>query len=220
MTLIQVAMQLVMAPAALRWRQRVLHALALVAVLAPAAVSHQPLRAAPALVVLLRHGHKDRPAEAAAEPNYNLSATGFEQALQLAKLVPACLQQGRRLRLISYGFDPQSGKNARSYQTLVPLAVASGVNIRLMPSAADDSEAIGRQVRDDGAVDGTVVVIAWEHRRLPLLAKGLGWRSMTPVDDGDFDSLWLLRYPAGSATPVVEVQSQSQGCPSVRRQPS
>jgi len=94
----------------------------------------------------------------------------------------------------------------------VPLAVATGVNIRLMPSAADDSEAIGRQLRDDRELDGSVLVIAWEHRRLPLLARGLGWPGMTPVDDADFDSLWLLRYARGGRTPTVEMQSQSQGC--------
>ncbi|MEB3172925.1 MAG: hypothetical protein VKL97_03575 [Cyanobacteriota bacterium] len=190
----------------------------------PVVSSPLPMQAAPELVVLLRHGHKDRPAESAVEPNYNLSATGFAQALQLARLVPACLQQRRRLRLISYGFDPQSGKNARSYQTLVPLAVTSGVNIRLMQGAANDSEAIGRQLRQDRELDGAVVVIAWEHRRLPLLAKGLGWSGMTPVDEGDFDSLWLLRYPAGGGTPAVEVRSQqglqSQGCDRAGRQPS
>ncbi|MFZ9229641.1 MAG: hypothetical protein ACO231_07635 [Prochlorococcaceae cyanobacterium] len=206
------AMQGAMARLALRWGQLGLRTLALLAAAAPVVVSPLPLQAAPALVVLLRHGHKDRPAEAVDEPNYNLSATGFAQALQLAKLVPACLQQGRRLRLISYGFDPQSGKNARSYQTLVPLAVTSGVNIRLMQGAANDSEAIGRQLRENREFDGTVVVIAWEHRRLPLLARGLGWPGMTPVDEGDFDSLWLLRYPAGGGTPTVVVQSQSQGC--------
>ena len=52
------------------------------------------------------------------------------------------------------------------------------------------------------------MVIAWEHRRLPLLARGLGWPSMPAVDDDDFDSIWLLRYSPGQASPEVRRFSQ------------
>lgn len=170
----------------------------------------RPLSAAPALVVLLRHGHKDLPSGIAASSNFNLSETGLLQALQLGRFVPACLQQGRRLALVSYGFDPISGKNARSYQTLMPLAVASGVNIRVFMTAAGDSEAIGRQLRSDVNLSGAVLVIAWEHRRLPQLARGLGWSAMPDVEAGDFDSLWLLSFRDGAVVSPVQRRSQQQ----------
>jgi hypothetical protein len=52
--------------------------------------------------------------------------------------------------------------------------------------------------------------MAWEHRRLPLLARGLGWRTMPAVDDAEFDSLWLLRHRADDPLPAVKVDSQSR----------
>lgn len=180
-----------------------LFALALVALAGSAA------EARPELVVLIRHGHKDRPADLQSR-NYNLSAIGQRQALRLAGL-PACL--GVRppgLRLASYGFDLDTGKNARSYQTLVPLAVASGRNIRVFADSEQASEAIGERLLADPTSAGATLVIAWEHRHLPQLARGLGWRAMPAVDDGDFDSIWLLRYRPGDSAPAITLDSQSR----------
>jgi len=171
--------------------------------------------ARPELVVLIRHGHKDRQGDPLRR-NYNLSALGQQQALLLGARLPACLGlRPDRLRLASYGFDLETGKNARSYQTLVPLAVASGRNIRVFADAEQASEAIGQRLLQDPATSGAAVVIAWEHRRLPQLARGLGWRAMPRVDDDDFDSIWLLRYGPGQPDPKVTVASQSRllaGC--------
>jgi hypothetical protein len=173
-------------------------------------LSAAPALATPALVVLIRHGHKDRPAGLQSN-NYNLSALGQRQALQLGERLPACLGlRPESLRLASYGFDLDTGKNARSYQTLVPLAVASARNIRVFADAEKASEAIGQRLLQDRDYDGTTLVIAWEHRRLPLLARGLGWRTMPAVDDGDFESLWLLRYRSDDPLPEVRVESQSR----------
>jgi hypothetical protein len=164
----------------------------------------------PALVVLIRHGHKDAPggSDHSGTANYNLSSIGLAQAQRLAAVVPTCLQESRPLHLISHGFHPDSGKNARSYQTLVPLAISSGVNIRMLPEAEADSRGSGNRLLADPQYGGGVMVIAWEHRRLPQLARGLGWPSMPTVDDDDFDSLWLLRYEPGLASPVVRRFSQ------------
>ncbi len=177
------------------------------ATLAAVALPPPAARAVPELVVLIRHGHKDVPA--AGGVNYNLSDTGLLQALRLSHLLPSCLVPRRRLHLASYGFDPATGKNARSYQTLVPLAVATGVNIRLFQEADDRSEQIGRQMLADPQLNGAVLVVAWEHRRLPLLARGLGWTQMPRIDDDDFDQVWLLRYRPSVPTPEVSLLSQA-----------
>lgn len=167
-------------------------------------------QALPELVVLLRHGHKDHPSDQ--QPNnYNLSAIGQRQALKLGQWLPRCLGvRPEKLRLASYGLDFETGKNARSYQTLVPLAVATANNIRMFDDAPQRSEAIGQALLSDPAYAGRSLVIAWEHRHLPELARGLGWQSMPAIDDNDFDSLWLLTFQANEASPTVRVLSQGR----------
>ena len=61
----------------------------------------------------------------------------------------------------------------------------------------------------DPALSDGVLVVAWEHRRLPLLARGLGWTQMPRIDDDDFDRIWLLRYRPSVPTPEVSLLSQA-----------
>jgi hypothetical protein len=58
----------------------------------------------------------------------------------------ACVVPEGPLHLASYSFDDSSGKSARTYQTLGPLAVFTGRNIRVFPNAAERSENIGREL--------------------------------------------------------------------------
>ena len=160
-------------------------------------------RATPELVVLMRHGHKGPGGS-----NYNLSAQGFERANALASLLPHCF--GRPSQIRSFYLDPISGKNARSYQTAVPLAVATGVDIAIDLASREDSFRSGRQILTDQSVAGGKVVLFWEHRRLPQLAAGLGWPGMAPIADDDFDQLVVLRYRPSSIQPAVRTYSQTQ----------
>jgi len=166
-----------------------------------------PAEAVPKLVVLVRHGHKDTPV--APLNNYNLSFRGLVDALHLGHLLRACVVPEGPLALASYGFDGRTGKNARSYQTLVPLAVFTGRNIRVFADADDRSEQIGRELLATPELTGSTLVMAWEHRRLPSLARGLGWEQMLTIGDDDFDGLWLLRYPGARGEPEVSQLSQA-----------
>ena len=160
-------------------------------------------RATPELVVLMRHGHKGPGGS-----NYNLSAQGLERAIALASLLPQCF--GRPSQIRSFYLDPISGKNARSYQTAVPLAVATGVDIAIDLASREDSFQSGRQILTDPSVAGGRVVLFWEHRRLPQLAAGLGWPTMAPIADDDFDQLVVLRYRPSLMQPEVRTYSQAQ----------
>lgn len=171
--------------------------------LAALCVQAAPARATPELVLLMRHGHKSGQAN-----DYNLSPQGLERALALATLLPRCF--GRPSQIRTFYLDPESNKNARSYQTAVPLAVATGVNITIDMASRENSFRSGRHILTDPAFDGRRVVLFWEHRRLPELAAGLGWPTMEPVNDGDFDQLIVLRYRAGAAQPEVIHYSQSR----------
>lgn len=118
-------------------------------------------------------------------------------------MLMACVVPEGPLHLASYSFDDRSGKNARSYQTLVPLAVFTGRNIRVFPNAAERSEKIVRELVVAPEFEGGTVVMAWEHRHLPELARGLGWSRMPRIRDDDFDGLWLLRYSGQQGEPAV-----------------
>jgi hypothetical protein len=167
-----------------------------------------PVQSSPRLVVLLRHGHKDSPVNQAR--NYNLSRKGLVDALRLGHMLMACVLPDGPMHLASYSFDDRSGKNARSYQTLVPLAVFTGQNIRVFSSADERSERIGRELVAAPEFEGGTVVMAWEHRHLPMLARGLGWSRMPRIRDDDFDGLWLLRYSGVQGEPAVSQMSQAE----------
>lgn len=161
-----------------------------------------PGRCRPAQVLLMRHGHKD-----AAAGNYNLSPQGFQRALDLASVIPACF--GSPNQITTYFLDPETSKNARSYQTAVPLAVSSGVNIRIDTSSVRDSRSVGERILHDARLDGGLMVMFWEHRHLPELAAGLGWPAMPAIADDDFDKLYQLIYRQDSSVPTVLRYSQS-----------
>jgi len=162
-----------------------------------------PARATPELVLLLRHGHKS-----GNTGDYNLSPQGFERAVALASLLPRCFGPPSQIR--TFYLDPESRKNARSYQTAVPLAVASGVNITIDMASRENSFRSGRHILTAPSFDGRRVVLFWEHRRLPELAAGLGWPTMAPIGDDDFDQLIVLRYRPAEPRPEVTHYSQSR----------
>ncbi|MFM8524716.1 MAG: phosphatase PAP2 family protein [Cyanobacteriota bacterium] len=165
--------------------------------------------ATPSEVLLLRHGHKD-----VERGDSNLSPQGLERMQSLARVIPACF--GAPTRIVVYPFNRLNGKNARSYQSVVPLAVNTGAGITVAEAAVEQSEQVGQALLSDPTVEGGRVVMAWEHRRLPALARGLGWIHMPPIVDDDFDRLEVLRYRAGATAPTVERYSQqaliNSGC--------
>jgi hypothetical protein len=162
----------------------------------------QPVWSLPAQVILLRHGHKlGRPGD------YNLSPQGFARAMQLADWIPRCF--GRPDAIRTYRFDSQTGQNARSYQTAVPLGVATGINISVADRSAQYSFAEGRRILTESHYHGKRVVLFWEHRRLPALAQGLGLSAFPPVADDDFDQIVVVRY-SSPLRPVWHVFSQRE----------
>jgi hypothetical protein len=161
------------------------------------------VEAQPAQVLLMRHGHKD--------PNrhdFNLSPQGFQRAQALSVALPACF--GSVQHILTFVMDPETSKNARSYQTAVPLAVATGVNIRIMGDSRVQSRRLGEQILRNPLYRGRLLVVFWEHRHLPELAAGLGWPDMPPIADNDFDRLDQLTYANASSPPQVRRFSQQR----------
>ena len=172
--------------------------------------------ATPSQVILIRHGDKD-----SQRGDYNLSPSGFNRALRLGRMIPACFGAPNQIR--SFELDPVSSQNARSYQTAVPLAVATGVNIGIVMGSRTSSARFGEEVLTSKPFEGAKAVFFWEHRHLPDLAKGLGWSTMAPIDADDYDQLLLLSYSARSKKPKVERLSQQElfqrACPGLTLDP-
>ncbi|MCP9808200.1 histidine phosphatase family protein [Cyanobium sp. HWJ4-Hawea] len=158
--------------------------------------------AQPAQILLMRHGHKGED-----HANYNLSPTGFQRAMDLAAVLPACF--GKVDHILTYFLNQDTGKNARSYQTAVPLAIKSGVNIRIFKEAEVLMKQAGEKILADPNYGGANLIFIWEHRHLPELAAGLGWPTMPPIADNDFNRLYQLRYSKGSTKPTVRAFDQS-----------
>jgi acid phosphatase (class A) len=162
-----------------------------------------PALAIPEQVILLRHADKDT-----GRGDYNLSPKGFERSIRLGQAIPSCF--GAPTRIGVYDLDPATSKNARSYQTAVPLAVATGVNIALMAGSQTNSLAVGQQVLRAKSFDGARAVFIWEHRKLPDLAKGLGWGAMEPIGPDDYDQMIVFSWPSAGAHPQVKLLSQKE----------
>ena len=86
--------------------------------------------------------------------------------------------------------------------------MATGVNIRIITDSPDRSLDFGRQLRQQIEGSGSLQVLFWEHRHMPLLASGLGWESMPPIHNADFDQFIVLHYDEPGAPPRVERLSQ------------
>jgi hypothetical protein len=154
-------------------------------------------------VILMRHADKDE-----RRGDYNLSPLGFQRAIALATLIPSCF--GKPNRIISFVLDPISSRNARSYQSAVPLAVATGVNIRIDEASRMDSFEQGQRLRQSVSMANERVVLFWQHERMPALARGLGWDAMPAVAHDDFDQLILFRLATPGAVPEVQRYSQRE----------
>jgi hypothetical protein len=154
-------------------------------------------------VILVRHADKD-----VRRGDYNLTPIGFQRSIALASLIPACF--GAPSRIITFYIDPITMKNARSYQSAVPLAVATGLNIMIDQASRMNSFEQGQMIRNTATAGSERVVMFWEHRRIPELARGLGLDGLPEIANDDFDQLILFRFAGPGAVPQVQRYSQRE----------
>ena len=171
------------------------------AVLVAMGLLHSSALAQPAEVILLRHGDKDPE-----RGDFNLSPRGFRRAVNLGRLLTACF--GPIDQIGSYTFTVDTDKNVRSYQTAMPLAVATGINVEIFTDSAVSTSSDGAELLQADWAQGKKVVLFWEHRRIPALAAALGWEGMEPIDNDDFGGLYRLQYTPGNFVPEVTVARQ------------
>jgi len=165
-------------------------------------LSFQTVPAVPAQVILMRHAEKPLQGP-------ELSLKGLERA---AALVPFFLKNPQWLKFgppagLIAAAPKTSGSSIRSIQTLQPLACALDLDIVVQFNAEQYLEA-AQYIRENPKFEERLVVVAWQHDALPLLARALGsgpepkqWPRAV------FDRLWVLTYrPEG----VVEFQDIPQ----------
>jgi hypothetical protein len=163
--------------------------------------------AVPDQVLLLRHGEKNTNKT---EHYYNLDVKGLQRAINLADMIPRCFWIPSQIHTFQMNFS--TSENARSYQTAVPLGISARVNIyQVKVSNSDNSSRLfGEQVLALPQYDRARCVFIWEHDTLPELGAGLGWPYMPPIDEFNYDELYLLSYTAeGGAIPSVLRFNQS-----------
>ena len=154
-------------------------------------------------IVLIRHGEKPKKGD-------NLTCQGLNRSMQL----PAVLFS--RFGIPAATYIPAIGlgdstKHSRMFQTIIPFAVK--YNLPLTSKFAEkDSAGIAADIIQK---KGTVLII-WEHKCIPSIARALGIKEDTlRWDDDDYDSIWIVTFQNGRArlTKDREGLHPSAACP-------
>ena len=152
------------------------------------------------IVLLLRHADKNHPGT-----SYNLNRAGLQRALSIGTMIPGCY--GTPTDIFVYPFDLKHDSGSRSYQTSVPLAVNTQVDITYAEGGEADPVSFGKKVRKLSADDCPLSVIFWRHSQIPAIAEGLGYKDMEELKENDFDTFYAFKYSL-SDVPDVETLSE------------
>lgn len=148
--------------------------------------------ATPNRIILMRHAEK--PADDKAP---DLSERGHERAAALPKLFAsnAVLLQKPKPDFIFAMSPPVAahGKSQRAVETVEPLAKSLGLEINKSYWHVD-IEAMVREVLEDSAYDGKVILICWNHDQITEIAQDLGWKRAPEWPGNIFDRFWVLDY--------------------------
>lgn len=162
--------------------------------------------AEPAQVVIIRHAEKP-------DTGPELNAQGWRRARALVKFFrqdPAVTRYGAPAGI--YAAQPKhEDSSVRSIQTVTPLAEAIGVEINTDFTRGQ----AGRLVRDlmeDPAFDGRMVLVCWPHKYLPDIALELAEYNNSPRitiplvwPDEAFDRAWVLDLKNGKVVAFKNV---------------
>lgn len=141
--------------------------------------------AVPAQIIIVRHGEKPPGDEA------NLTTKGRERAQALAvffKEDPFVLDFG--LPTAIYAFKALSD---RAPETMTPLALQLGIPIDA-DFTSQVPEMIAELILNDSTYDGKMVLLCWDHSRLPLLISALKGPMIHKPPSERYDLIYKLTY--------------------------
>jgi hypothetical protein len=172
----------------MRTRRKIFALLLMIA--GTATLESRALWAMPAQIVLLRHAEKPPTGD-------HLSDQGWKRAHAL----PSLFEREAELHRLGspaalYAMKPKSDDegSVRAIETLQPLAEKFHLRIRSPFERKEISELV-ETVENSRKLDGKMVVIAWEHKKIPDIAEKFGVKK--PPDWKDvYDRVWVLDYDA------------------------
>ena len=159
----------------------------------------------PQRIMIVRHAEKpvNPPPfgvnEDGEEDKYSLSVRGWQRAGALVSFFEEPYRTGIKTpkKIFAAGtaqddqnIEEQDAKSKRPYETVLPLARKLGMDV-------DTSIPVGREDAMIETLKSTrgIVLVAWEHKRLPLIARG--FVRDAPDWEGDrFDVVWVLKRNA------------------------
>jgi broad specificity phosphatase PhoE len=160
--------------------------------------------ARPEQIAIIRHGEKPPPSgspqgiDENGKPHaHSLVVRGWQRAGALAKHFCAPSDPAIRCptRLYSPPRHGQDGDHGRPFETITPLAAPLGMPIDVS-FVLDQEDELVRDVLGRGGV----VLISWEHKRIPKIANAVLGKDVAPAwPDDRYDVVWLFDLqPDGS----------------------
>ncbi len=151
--------------------------------------------AAPAEVIIIRHGEKP-PA------GNELNERGQERAKALVNFFetnPAVTRYGTPTAIYAMAPDETDG-SVRAIQTVTPLAESLGLTIH-ENFTKDQLKELVTDIMSNPDNDGKMVLICWEHHVIPTLVEDFGWGS-APQNwkNNIFDRAWILDFTGDQVT--------------------
>ena len=162
----------------------------------------------PDKIMLIRHAEKPQPGvpiPAGVDENGNndphsLLVRGWQRAGALVAFFSAPTRAGIAVPSVIFGSGvtsdpsviPMDAQSLRPQETVGPLHDKTGIALRTDVAVGDEAGLIAALKACDG-----VVLVAWEHKRIPIVAGGF---IDNPPEWGErFDAVWVLdRGPDGS----------------------
>ena len=162
--------------------------------------------AAPAQVLIIRHAEKP-------EDGNGLSEKGFKRALALVqyfKSNPDVTQHGTPAAIFAMKPKDENG-SIRAIQTVSPLAQNLGLPI-FSSILRDDLNSLVSKVMTDQSYNGKMVLICWEHKVIPDMAKIFGVNprpSDWPGDD--FETVFEIDFTGNKVSKFKTFKENLKG---------
>lgn len=137
-------------------------------------------------LVFIRHA--ERP-----EDGNNLTCKGLNRSLQLPAVLTKKFGKFSAVYVPALNLGERT-KRARMFQTVTPLAVKYNLDINSYYDE-EDYKHIGKALLSE---KGTIL-IAWEHNNIDSIVEYLGVKSVKKWPGADYDSIWIVTFPNGSA---------------------